>query len=104
MSLCFQTATLGQENHLTLPWPVAFRGTSWSGICVASEGCHGKCSRKKQGRQKAGEAAGPAELEKRLSSALSYFRTLPWGHQARDLGGGEFVCANDPGPNVLRKP
>lgn len=96
---CSQTATLGQESHLSIPWPVVIRGASWFGLCGAS----GKCSRKQRGRWKAGEATGPTAW-KRLSPALSYFRTLPWGPQARDLGGGAFVCANDPSPHVLRNP
>ena len=34
--------------------------------------------------------------------AVSYFRTVPWGPQTRDTGGGESACANAPNPQLLQ--
>lgn len=33
--------------------------------------------------------------------AVSYFRTVPWGPQTRNTGGGESGCANAPNPRLL---
>lgn len=68
-------------------WAVVIRGTS------CSQHQAGKYSRKEKGRQKAEKEAvwgGTHRAGKAGPNlAVSYFRTVPWGPQTRDPGGGE---------------
>lgn len=49
------------------------------------------------GLDKKGEGAhGAGKAGSNL--AVSYFRTVPWGPQTRDIGGGESGGANAPNP------
>lgn len=84
-------------------WAFGVRGASWS------QHQAGPCSRKEGGRKEdsglgkkqcGGDTHSVGKAGPNL--AVSYFRTVPWGPQTRDTGGGESGCANAPNPHLMK--
>lgn len=81
-----EPAGVSTRQGVGLPWAVWQEGERKEDR--GGQGAAGSCGAGK---------AGP-------NSAASYFRTVPWGLQTRNIGGGEFGCANDPDPHLLERP